>query len=82
MFTIRNVPELDNAFWFTFGMHLSENEFLLKVRDKRGYVGSDGNKAIGVMQYNLIWDNTPFFTFIYFGEVYRDKGFGRQTMLF
>lgn len=82
MFTIKHVSESDKAFWFTLDKHISENEFILKIRDKRGYVISDGDKPIGVMRYNLIWDNTPFLTFIYFHELYRKKGFGKKAMLF
>jgi ribosomal protein S18 acetylase RimI-like enzyme len=41
----------------------------------------DGSKPIGVMRYNLFWDNTPFLTLIIFEEAYRGKGFGRHAML-
>ena len=81
MFEIRYVSETDKPFWFTLDRHLNEAEFALKIRDKRGYVISDGETLIGVMRYNLMWDNLPFLTLIYFDEVYRGKGFGRQAML-
>jgi len=38
MFKIRYVSEMDRPFWFTQDRHLSEDEFKLKIRDKRGYV--------------------------------------------
>ena len=82
MFTIRYVSLADKAFWFELDEHLSENEFNLKIRDKRGYVISDDEKTIGVMRYNLFWDNTPFLTLINFKESYHGKGFGRQALLF
>ena len=81
MFQIRRVSEADKPFWFTLDKHLSESEFALKVRDKRGYIISDGNKPIGIMRYNLFWDNTPFLTLIYIEEPYQGKGFGRQATL-
>jgi len=81
MFEIKYVSENDKSFWFTLDRHLDENEFELKIRDKRGYIISDGNKPIGVMRYNLFWDNTPFLTLIYIDDVYQGKGFGRQAML-
>lgn len=81
-FMIRHVSEADKAFWFTLDEHMSEAEFLLKVRDKRGYVICDGNKLIGVMRYNLFWDNLPFLTLIHLEESYWGKGFGKQSMLF
>ena len=82
MFQIRYVSETDTSFWFTLDRHLRESEFALKVRDRRGYVISDGDRPVGIMRYNLFWDNTPFLTLIYLEEAYRGKGFGRQAMLF
>ena len=80
MFEIRYVTETDKSFWFTLDS-LSETEFALKVRDKRGYVISYGEKPIGVMRYNLFWDHVPFLTLIHFDKDYQRKGFGRQAML-
>ena len=82
MFEIRYAAETDKAFWFNLDKHFSESEFELKVRDKRGYVISDGNKPIGIMRYNLFWDNTPFLTLIFIEKSYCGKGFGKQAMLF
>jgi ribosomal protein S18 acetylase RimI-like enzyme len=82
MFQIRYATENDKAFWFSLDRHLSESEFALKARDKRGYVICDGNNPIGVMRYNLFWDSTPFLTLIYLAESYRGKGFGKQAMTF
>lgn len=82
MFEIRYAEETDNAFWFTLDKHMSEREFLLKIRDKRGYVICDGNTPIGVIRYNLFWDEIPFLTLIHFEESYWGKGFGRQALLF
>ena len=81
MFEIRYVTNTDKAFWFTHDTHMSEDEFLLKVRDKRAYIIRDDNKPIGVMRYNLFWDSIPFLTLIHFEEAYQGEGFGRQTML-
>jgi len=56
MFEIRYATENDKTFWFTLDKHISEAEFLLKIRDKRGYTISDDNKSVGVMRYNLFWE--------------------------
>ena len=82
MFEIRYVSECDRQFWFTLDKHLSESEFELKVRDRRGYIISDGCTPVGIMRYNLFWDNTPFLTLIELDEAYHGKGFGKQAMLF
>jgi ribosomal protein S18 acetylase RimI-like enzyme len=80
MFSIDYVTEQDKDFWFTIDKHMAESEFLLKVRDKRGYVIKDDEKPIGVLRYNLFWDNTPFLSLIHLGEHYRRKGFGKKAM--
>ena len=77
---IRYVTQSDKPFWFSLDRHLSESEFLLKVRDNRGYVISMNGKPIGIMRYNLFWDNIPFLTLIEFEESCQRKGFGRQAM--
>ncbi|MCL2018558.1 MAG: GNAT family N-acetyltransferase [Oscillospiraceae bacterium] len=81
MFEVKYATENDKPFWFTLDKHLSESEFALKVRDRRGYIISDGGKPIGIMRYNLFWDNTPFLTLIYITESCQRQGFGRQAML-
>lgn len=81
-FNIRYALESDKFFWFTIDKHMNESEFYLKIRDKRGYVISDGDKPIGIMRYNLFWDNLPFLTLIHVKEAYCGKGFGKRAMLF
>ena len=80
MFQIKYVSENDKLFWFTLDRHLSESEFKLKIRDRRGYIISDGDKPIGIMRYNLFWDNIPFLTLIYIEDSCQGKGYGRQAM--
>ena len=82
MFKIRDVCEGDKPFWMTLDPPLSEKEFELKIRDKRGYIISDGDKPIGVMRYNLFWDRIPFLTLIRLDDSYHGKGFGKKAMLF
>ena len=81
MFEIRYVNEADKSFWFTLDEHMSEDELLLKIRDRRGYIICDNSKPIGVMRYNLFWDSIPFLTLIHFEESYRRKGFGKKSVL-
>ena len=82
MFEMRYISECDKQFWFTLDRFLSESEFELKVRDKRGYIISDCGTPVGIMRYNLFWDNTPFLTLIELDGSYHGKGFGKQAMLF
>ena len=81
MFTIRYVCEEDIAFWSVRDRHLSDKEFMLKCRDKRGYIIGDNEMPVGIMRYNLFWDMVPFLTFLYIDDACQRKGFGRQAML-
>lgn len=80
MFQIRYMEEKDKEFWYTLDRHLPENEFSKKVTDKRGYVIFDDEKPIGILRFNMFWDNTPFLTLIYIDFSYHKKGYGRKAM--
>lgn len=82
MIEIQFVSAADQEFWFALDHELSESEFLLKVRDRRGYIIKDGDQPVGIMRYNLIWDIHPFLTLIYVKESDHGKGIGRAAMLF
>ena len=51
-----------------------------KVRTKQGYVYVKDEEIIGVLRYNLFWDNTPFCTMLYIADKYRGQGYGKQLM--
>ena len=77
MIEIRYIHQDDKEFWFSLDKHLSEPEFNNKVRDNRGYILLDDNKPVGLLRYNLFWDNTPFCNLIYINNEYQGKGFGK-----
>lgn len=54
---IRYVQMSDRAFWFSLDRHLPEAEFEKKVRDRQGYVLLRDGKPLGLLRYNLFWDN-------------------------
>ena len=81
MFEIRYANREDKSFWFTLDEHMSEDEFTLKIRDKRAYIISKSSKPVGLMRYNLLWDYIPFLTFIHFEKSYQRKGLGKKSML-
>lgn len=80
MLDIRYVHNDDKEFWFELDKHLPEAEFTNKVRDKRGYILSYDNKPIGLLRYNLFWDNTPFCTLLFIVREYQNKGYGKRLM--
>ncbi len=79
---IRYVQNSDKEFWFSLDKHLSETEFEKKVRDKQGYVLFADELPIGILRYNLFWDNTPFCTLLYISEKYRRNGYGKKLTEF
>ena len=76
MLTIRHVREEDKAFWYSLDRHLPEEEFVKKVRDAQGYILLDEGEPVGILRYNLFWDNTPFCTLLYVRDDMQNKGYG------
>ena len=77
---IRFVSPEDKPFWYSIDKHLPEEEFDKKVRDNQGYVAFINDNPIGLLRYNLFWDNTPFCTLLVIKEQYRKQGVGRSLM--
>ena len=77
---IRFVTQEDKSFWFSLDKHLLEAEFDKKVRDKQGYMLFVDDKPVGLLRYNLFWDNIPFCTLLFIENRYRRQGFGRSLM--
>lgn len=80
MIQIQYVQFDDQAFWEQLDHHLPKQEFTHKVNEKRGYVLFDDQKPIGLLRYNLFWDNTPFCTMLMIEENHRRKGYGKMLM--
>lgn len=77
---IRVVENQDKAAWFAFDKHLPIAEFDEKVKRRQGYVCVENEKVIGVLRYNLFWDNTPFCTMLFIDAEYRNRGYGKLMM--
>lgn len=82
MFTMRIAKSSDKEFWYSLDKHLPDKSFEIKVRDKMGYIILEDEKPIGILRYNLFWDNTPFLTLIYIDWPFQKKGFGCKAMKF
>ncbi|WP_100065888.1 GNAT family N-acetyltransferase [Miniphocaeibacter massiliensis] len=80
MINIRNINKTDKTFWFKLDEHLSEEEFENKIKNKTGYIILDNNITIGILRYNLFWDNTPFCTMIYIDSKHQSKGYGKKLI--
>lgn len=80
MATIKYIQEEDKTFWLTLDKHISTDELEKKIRDKMGYIITENNTPIGLLRYNLFWDNIPFCTMLFIEERHQHKGYGRMLM--
>ena len=81
MFQIRRATAEDESFWFSLDRHMRPSEYPLKLLEGRAYIIADGERPLGVMRYNLLWDSLPFLTLIFLEENHRGKGYGQKAML-
>lgn len=81
MTEIRFAAQGDREFWLAADRHLSPSEWERKIRDKECYVLLADDAPVGLLRYNLFWDNTPFCTLLYVADGARGKGYGRALML-
>lgn len=79
---IRHARADDKAFWLTLDKHISPDELDIKIRDGRCYIVSDNGRPIGILRYNLFWDNIPFCTLLYMDESHRGNGYGKRLVAF
>ncbi len=70
----------DKPFWYQLDKHLPEAEFENKVKTKRGYVLLENDLLVGLLRYNLFWDNVPFCTMLFIDERVQGKGYGSMLM--
>ncbi len=82
MSEIRHMQMEDKEFWYSLDRHLSEEEFQNKIQNKRGYILLENGTPIGLLRYNLFWDNIPFCTMLIIDQNYRNKGYGKKLVEF
>ena len=80
MFEIRYAQEADRDFWFSLDRHLPESGFARKIAAHEAYVLLENGQPVGLLRYNLFWDNTPFCTLLCVGSSHRGMGCGRMLM--
>lgn len=77
---IRYMTPEDRAFAQTLRDHATEEQFLLRVQARNGYVIEDHGRPVGIMHHCIFWDSLPLMNLIYFPEAHRRKGYGTQAM--
>ena len=51
-----------------------------KVNSKQGYVLLENDKPVGLLRYNLFWDNTPFCTILFIDWNNQKKGYEKELL--
>jgi GNAT superfamily N-acetyltransferase len=77
---IRSVQADDREFWYGLDRHLPAEEFERKVATGQGYVLLSDGIPVGLLRYNLFWDNTPFCTMLLVDWAHQGKGYGRMMV--
>lgn len=77
---IRYVELSDKESWMKLDCHLSISEFTNKVKSKMGYVLTLDKKVVGILRYNLFWDNIPFCTMLFIDPSLQLKGYGSMLL--
>ena len=80
MIQIEYVKNDDKEFWYKLDKHLTESEFVKKVRDKQGYVLFVDSKPVGILRYNLFGDNTPFCNMLFIDWNEQKKGYNQLVL--
>ena len=80
MFRVRYADAGDREAWLRMDRHLPEELFEGKVRDRMGYLLTDGGVPVGLLRYSLFWDSIPFCCLLFVEEARRGQGGGRALM--
>ena len=80
MVTLDRARERDWPLWSAFDRHIGQAEYAVKVREERAFFIREDSGPVGVLRYNLFWDQIPFLTLIFLEPQSRGKGAGREAM--
>ena len=75
--------ELDFQFILDNDRHIAKELIKNKLKGKEIIIARDlKGKIIGWLRYSYFWDNTPFMNMLYINENYRNKGIGKELVMF
>ena len=80
MYEIHEVQKQDRSFWRSLDAHLSKKEWERIIRDHRGYVLLEKKEPIGLLRYNLFWDEIPFCNMLIVTQRARGMGYGGKLL--
>ena len=75
--------EVDFQFILDNDRHISKELIKNKLKGKEIMIARDlKGKIIGWLRCSCFWDNTPFMNMLYINENYRNKGIGKELVMF
>jgi len=75
--------ESDFQFILDNDRHISKELIKNKLREKEIIIAKNQeNQIIGWLRYGYFWDNIPFMNMIYLSEFYRNRGIGKELVMF
>jgi len=77
---IEHVTVDDMDFWMKLDSHISIEELTDKILRKMGYIVFEEGKKIGLLRFNLFWDNIPFCTMLLIDQNSQGKGYGKKLI--
>lgn len=80
MFAMRRLTEQDRAFWLAMVPSERADGFARKLRDGLGYVLLADERPVGVLCYQLFWEELPFLCLLRLDAPCRGRGYGRAAM--
>ena len=79
---IRLATSKDIFLLVKYDKHIKKNDLVDVIHLNRVYMIFENDVFIGWLRYNLFWDNTPFMNMLYIVEEFRNKGYGKELVLF
>ena len=80
MFEVRLASEADWPFWQTLDGRVSRELYLRKAGAGECYVIEADGRPVGLLRWNLFWDEVPFCTLLAVDEGFQGRGLGRALM--
>lgn len=77
---IRYALEDDIDVLVKYDTHIKNEVLKESIFFNRVYVMEENHNIVGILRYNLFWDNTPFLNLLYILEQYRNHKYGTYLM--
>lgn len=80
MINLKSATEEDEKFWLSIDKHTKPANLKKRIAEKCGFIIYDGTVPVGVIAYNMFWDELPFLSLIIILPEHRRRGVGREAI--